>query len=140
MHFHQIMTLQTANDALLCKVLPSSLAGPALSWFHHLSLNTVAPFRYLSEKFATQYMCLIKIKQSITGLFHVQMGRSKSIRDFMKCFGAAILQLDTINPDIVLQAMKQAIRPNIPSFFTRCRCNPPQLLRSCSKEETNTPC
>ena len=31
MHFCQIMTLQTSNDALLCKVFPFSLASLALS-------------------------------------------------------------------------------------------------------------
>ena len=34
MHYWQIMTLQTRNGALLCKVFSSSLAGLTLSWFH----------------------------------------------------------------------------------------------------------
>ena len=62
MDFLQIMTLQTSNNALLCKVFPSSLVGPVLSWFHHLAPNTVTSFRNLSEKFVTQYMCSVKRK------------------------------------------------------------------------------
>ena len=59
-------------------------------------------------------------KQSVTSLFHVQMGRSKTIRDFMKSFGAALLQLDTVSSDTGLQAAKQAIYPNTQFFNSLC--------------------
>ena len=121
------MTLQTSNNALLCKVFPSSLAGPALSWFHHLSPNTVTSFRCLSEKFVTQYMCLVRRKQSVTSLFHVWMRRSESIRDFMKRFRATFLQLDVVSPDTVLQTMKQDIRPNT-QFFDLLSMHPPMTI------------
>ena len=102
MRFCQIMMLQTSNDALLYKVFSLSLAGPALPWFHNLASNTVTSFRCLTEKFFTQYMCSIRRKQSFINLFHVRMGRSESIRDFMKCFGVLILELDIVIPDTVL--------------------------------------
>ena len=41
----------------------------------------------------------------------------------MKCFGAAILQIDAISSDIVLQAVKQAIRPNT-QFFDSLSLHP----------------
>ena len=91
MHFCQIMMLQTGNNALLCKVFPSSLAIPALSWFHRLAPNTVTSFCCLSEKFVTQYMCSVRRKQSASSLFHVRMRRFESIRDFMKHFRTRIL-------------------------------------------------
>ena len=52
----------------------------------------------------------------MTSLFHVRMGRSESIRDFMKCFGVAILQLDISSMDIVMQVVKPAIHPNTEFF------------------------
>ncbi|KAL6311553.1 hypothetical protein AAG906_005215 [Vitis piasezkii] len=36
MHFRQLMTLDIGNDALLCKVFPTSLYDQTLSWFHRL--------------------------------------------------------------------------------------------------------
>ncbi|RVW28040.1 hypothetical protein CK203_097976 [Vitis vinifera] len=44
MHYRQLMTLDKGNDALLCKVFPASLQGPALSWFHHLPKDSVDNF------------------------------------------------------------------------------------------------
>ena len=127
MHFCQIMTLHSGNDTLLCKVFSSSLAGPALSWFHRLSPNTITPFRCLSEIFVTQYMCSVRRKQRVTSLFHVRMGRSKSIRDFIKHFGAANLQLEAVSLDTILQAVKQAICPNT-QFFDSLLLHPPETI------------
>ena len=116
MEFCQIMTLQSDNDTLLCKVFPSSLVGSTLSWFHRLSPNTVTSFRCLFEKFVTQYIFSVMRKQSVASLFHVHMGPFESIKDVIKCFGVAILQLEVVCPNIVLQAVKQAIRFNTQLF------------------------
>ena len=71
-------------------------------------------FRRLSKKFVSQYICSIQWKQSVTGLFHVCMGIFETIRDFMKQFGAALLQLDFVSPDVEMQEVKQTIRSNTP--------------------------
>ena len=127
MHYQKIMTIQTSNNALLCKVFPSSLTRPTLSWFHRLAPNSETTFLHFSEKFVSQYMCLIRRKQSVTSLFHVRMERSKTIRDFVKRFGAALLQLDLVSLDTSLQVIKQAIRLNT-QFFTSPSLQPPALI------------
>ena len=88
MHYRQVMMLQVGNDAFLCKVFPSSLVGPALSWFHRLAVSSITSFRRLFEKFVAQYMHSIRRRQRVTSLFHVRMGESETACDFMKRFGA----------------------------------------------------
>ena len=44
MHFRQLITLDIGNDALLCKVFPTSLHDQEFSWFHHLLQNFVNIF------------------------------------------------------------------------------------------------
>ena len=51
MHYRQLMTLDIGNDALLCKVFPTSLQGQALSWFHRLLMTSVYNFGDLSKAF-----------------------------------------------------------------------------------------
>ena len=63
-------------------------------------------------------------KKSVTSIFHVRMGKSESIKDFMKLFGVAILQLDVVSPDTVLHVVKQAIRYNT-QFFDSLSLYPP---------------
>ena len=89
--------------------------------------NSITPFRWLSEKFVSQYMCSVWWKQSVTSLFHIHMGKSEPIRDCMKRFGVMLLQLDSMSSDTVLQAVKQAIHWNT-QFFDSLSLQPPASI------------
>nr|CAN73655.1 hypothetical protein VITISV_002495 [Vitis vinifera] len=99
MHYRQLMTLDIGNDALLCKVFPASLQGQALSWFHRLPSNYVGNFRDLSEAFVGQYLCSARHKQNISTLQNIKMQDNKSLREFVKRFGQAILQVEACSMD-----------------------------------------
>ena len=62
MHYRKLMTLDIGNDALLCKVFPTSLHGQTLSWFHCLSKNSVNNFWDLPKAFVGHYLCLARHK------------------------------------------------------------------------------
>ncbi|XP_034706692.1 uncharacterized protein LOC117930242 [Vitis riparia] len=112
MHYRQLMTLDIGNDALLCKVFPASLQGQALSWFHRLPPNSVDNFRDLSEAFVGQYLCSARHKQNISTLQNIKMQENESLREFVKRFGQAVLQLEAYSMDAVLQIFKRSICPS----------------------------
>ena len=60
LHFNQAMILNAGNDRLLCKVLPTSLKGPALAWFHKLPRRSINSFSELWVAFVSQYLCLVR--------------------------------------------------------------------------------
>ena len=62
MHFRQLMTLDIRNDALLCKVFLANLHGQTLSYFHHLSKNSMNTFYDMSEAFVSHYLCSVHHK------------------------------------------------------------------------------
>ncbi|RVW88395.1 hypothetical protein CK203_040990 [Vitis vinifera] len=109
MHYRQLMTLDIGNDALLCKVFPASLQGQALSWFHRLPPNSVDNFRDLSEAFVGQYLCSARHKQNISTLQNIKMKDNESLREFVKRFGQAVLQVEVCSMDAVLQIFKRSI-------------------------------
>jgi len=49
------MSLYTSDDAMLCRVFPTSLKGAALSWFTKLSPNSIDSFATLVAKFETHF-------------------------------------------------------------------------------------
>ncbi|RVW73052.1 hypothetical protein CK203_061068 [Vitis vinifera] len=116
MHYRQLMTLDIGNDALLCKVFPASLQGQALSWFHRLPPNSVGNFRDLSEAFVGQYLCSARHKQNISTLQNIKMQDNESLREFVKRFGQAVLQVEACSMDAVLQIFKRSICPGTPFF------------------------
>ncbi|RVW63609.1 hypothetical protein CK203_057395 [Vitis vinifera] len=139
MHYRQLMTLDIGNDALLCKVFPSSLQGQALSWFHRLPPNSVGDFRDLSEAFVGQYLCSARHKQNISTLQNIKMQDNESLREFVKRFGQAVLQVEACSMDAVLQIFKRSICPGTP-FFESLAKKPLQQWMTYSDAPTNIQC
>ncbi|WJZ96864.1 hypothetical protein VitviT2T_015511 [Vitis vinifera] len=106
MHYWQLMTLDIGNDALLCKVFPANLQGQAFSWFHRLPSNSVDNFQDLSEAFVGQYLCFARHKQNISVLQNIKMQENESLREFVKRYGQAVLQVEAYSMDAVLQIFK----------------------------------
>ncbi|RVW18079.1 hypothetical protein CK203_109225 [Vitis vinifera] len=127
MHYRQLMTLDIGNDALLCKVFPTSLQGQTLSWFHRLPPNSVDNFRDLSEAFVGQYLCSARHKQNISTLQNIKMQDNESLREFVKRFGQAVLQVEAYSMDVVLQIFKRSICPGTP-FFESLVKKPPMTM------------
>ena len=71
-----------------------------------------------------RYMCSVRQKLSVASLFHDKMRKGESIRKFMKCFGAVILQLESVTIELIMQAVKETIQPNTP-FFASLSLDPP---------------
>ena len=136
MHYRQLMTLDIGNDPLLCKVFTASLQGQALSWFHRLPPNSVDNFKDLSEAFVGQYLCSARHKQNINTLQNIKMQDNESLREFVKRFDQAVLQVEAYNMDDVLQIFKRSICPGTP-FFESLAKKPPttmdDLFRRASK-------
>ena len=127
MHYRQLMTLDIGNDALLCKVFPASLQGQTLSWFHRLPPNSVGNFRDLSEAFVGQYLCSARHKQNINTLQNIKMQDNESLKEFVKRFGQAVLQVEACSMDAVLQIFKRSICPGTP-FFELLAKKPPTTM------------
>nr|CAN68845.1 hypothetical protein VITISV_032037 [Vitis vinifera] len=140
MHYRQLMTLDIGNDALLCKVFPASLQGQALSWFHRLPPNSVNNFRDLSEAFVGQYLCSARHKQNISTLQNIKMRDNESLREFVKRFGQAVLQIEACSMDAVLQIFKRSICPGTPFFEDRWSKSLLQRWTICSDVLTNIQC
>ena len=55
-HYIQMMSLHTHNDALMCKVFPSSLSPTALRWFNGLRKGSIHSFSELIQEFGVRFM------------------------------------------------------------------------------------
>ena len=56
LHFRQVMALHEENDVLLCRIFPTSLAGPALSWFHQLPVGEIRSLGEMGRQFIAHYL------------------------------------------------------------------------------------
>ena len=55
-HYIQMMSLHTHNDALMCKVFPSSFGPTTLKWFNGLRKGSIHSFVELIQEFGVWFM------------------------------------------------------------------------------------
>ncbi|XP_023922411.2 uncharacterized protein LOC112033870 [Quercus suber] len=81
-HYIQMMSLHTHNDALMCKVLPSSLGPTALRWFDGLQKGSIHSFSELIQEFGVQFMTCSCVPQSVDTLLSMKMRVRETLRSY----------------------------------------------------------
>ena len=77
-HYIQMMSLHSRNDALMCKVFPSSLGPTALRWFNGLRKGSICSFGQLIEEFGVQFMTCSQVPQPVDALLPTKMGAEET--------------------------------------------------------------
>ncbi|XP_075633907.1 uncharacterized protein LOC142606442 [Castanea sativa] len=81
-HYIQMMSLHSHNDALMCKVFPSSLGPIALRWFNGLKKGSIRSFLELIQGFGVRFMTCSRVPQPVDTLLSMKMGAGETLRDY----------------------------------------------------------
>ena len=60
-HFCQRMVVHSRDEALMCKIFPSSLGPMAMRWFNGLKANSINSFKKLTQSFGARFVTCSKI-------------------------------------------------------------------------------
>jgi len=80
------MSLYTSDNAVMCRVFPTSLKRGALSWFTRLPPNCIDCLETLVFKFGTQFATSRPHHLSSIALVNIRQGKGHSLRLFMERF------------------------------------------------------
>ena len=81
-HYIQMMSLHTHNDALMCKVFPSSLGPTTLRWFNGLRKDSIYSFSELIQEFGVWFMTCSQVSQPVDVLLLMKMGAGETLRSY----------------------------------------------------------
>ena len=82
-HYIHMMSLHTHNDALMCKVFPSSLGPMALRWFNGLRKGSIHNFALLIQEFDARFVTCSRVSQSVDALLSIKMRVSETLRSYV---------------------------------------------------------
>ncbi|XP_070668962.1 uncharacterized protein [Malus domestica] len=83
-HYRRAMVLYRNNDALMCKILATTLQAEAQDWFHTLPPRSIRSFDDLSLVFTNEYSSYRTIKKKSNHLFPVKKNPKESLHDYVK--------------------------------------------------------
>ena len=81
-HYIHMMSLHTHNDALMCKVFPSSLGPMALRWFNGLQKGSIHSFAELIQEFDAWFITCSQVSQPVDALLSMKMRVGETLHSY----------------------------------------------------------
>ncbi|GFY87779.1 hypothetical protein Acr_05g0014180 [Actinidia rufa] len=132
--YKSLMSLQGCSDKVMCKAFSATLKGPARSWFRKLSPGTVDSFGELSRLFVANFMSCRNRQKNASHLFTVHQKETESLKDFVKRFNQAVLDVEDPSDKVIIMAMMEGLRPG-PLFDSLSKIVPETLSALQSKAD-----
>ncbi|XP_023871636.1 uncharacterized protein LOC111984241 [Quercus suber] len=81
-HYIHMMSLHSHNDALMCKVFPSSLGPSALRWFNGLHKGSIHTFAELIQEFGVWFVSCSWVPQLVDALLSMKMKVGETLQSY----------------------------------------------------------
>ena len=72
-HFSQKMAVHSKDEALMCKIFPSSLGLMAMRWFNGLKANSIDSFKMLTQSFGACFITCSRVPLPLGFLLSMSM-------------------------------------------------------------------
>ncbi|XP_027338065.1 uncharacterized protein LOC113852004 [Abrus precatorius] len=102
--------LYTENDSLWCRIFPTSLRGPALSWFTRLSPSSINSFATLARWFNLQFTTSRPHPLTSLALVNICQEKGESLRAFMERFGKVTLLIHNLEPAVAMHYLTTTLK------------------------------
>ena len=74
------MVVHSRNEALMCKVLPSSLGLVAMRWFNGLEEGSISSFQELTRAFGARFVTCSKVPRPLDSLLSMAMRKGETLK------------------------------------------------------------
>ena len=80
--FKQKMAVHSQDEALLCRVFPSSLGPMPMRWFDGLRTNSISSFKKLTQSFCSRFITCSRVPQPLDSLLSMTMKEGESVKSY----------------------------------------------------------
>ena len=81
-HFNQMMAIHSKDEALMCKVFPSSLGPVVMRWFNDLRMNSIDSFKKLTRAFGARFITCSKVPRPLGSLLSMSMREGETLKTY----------------------------------------------------------
>ena len=104
--FKQKMAVHSQDEALLCKVFPSSLGPMPMRWFDGLRTNSIGSFKKLTQSFCSRFITCSRVPQSLDSLLSMTMREGESVRSYAERYWEMFNEIDGDFDEVAVRTFK----------------------------------
>ena len=104
-----MMSLHTQNDALMCKVFPSSLKPTALRWFNGLRKGSIHSFAKLIQEFDVRFVTCNQVPQPVDALLSMKMRVGETLCSYASRYWELFNEIIEDNEKIVASTFRMGL-------------------------------
>ena len=108
-----MVSLHTHNDALMCKVFPSSLEPTTLRWFNGLRKGFTRSFTKLIQEFRTWFVTCSRVLQLVDALLSIKMGVGKTLHSYSSRYWELYNEIGGGNEKIATSTFRMGLPENL---------------------------
>ena len=127
-NYIHMMSLHTHNDALMCKVFPSSLGPTTLRWFNGLRKGSIHSFAELIQEFGVQFVTCNWVPQPVDTLLSMKIRVRETLRSYASRYWKLYNEIDEGNEKIMTSTFRMGL-PEDSGLWESLTKKPPEDIR-----------
>ena len=108
-HFNQRMVVRSRNEALMCKVFPSSLRLVAIRWFDGLGASSIYSFKELTRAFGSRFITCSRVLSPLDSLLSVTMQEGETLKTYSDRYWKIFNEIDGDFDDVTIRTFKVSL-------------------------------
>ena len=100
------MTIHSQDEALMCRVFPSSLGPIAMRWLNGLRKNSVSSFKKLTLAFCSRFNTCSRVPQPLDSLLSMSMREWESVKAYSDRYWEMFNKIDDDFNDVAIKTFK----------------------------------
>ena len=92
--FKQKIIVHSQDEALMCRVFPSSLGPMPIRWFNGLRKNSISSFKKLTQSFCSPFITYSRVPQPLDFLLSMSMREGESVKAYSERYWEMFNEID----------------------------------------------
>ena len=94
------MAVHSKDEALMCKIFPSSLGSVAMRWFNGLRVNSIDSFKKLTRAFGAHFITCSRVPQPLGSLLSLSMQEGETLKAYFDRYWEMFNDIDGDYDDV----------------------------------------
>ena len=108
-HFSQKMAVYSKDEALMCKIFPSSLGSMAKRWFNGLKANSIDSFKKLTQSFGARFITCSRVPLPLGSLLSMSMREGETLKAYSDRYWVMFNEIDENYDDVAISTFKAGL-------------------------------